>query len=335
MPHAKVRAAEASGGVITATQDQLDLERLRRFASVGLCPWCLSDFAGATPARGEIKCPACSQPVRIEEGVVLAVKGEREGARMRGWATGIAEDMDGKAASYANKYERRTRASAGFFVRRELALELAGPAPGRVLEPGCGPGVVAPLLSSQGLETYGLDLSAGQLRTAAASDPRSLYVQGDLRSLPYKAGVFDTVMLLGVLEYVEVPEQVLRELARVMTPKGRLIVTVPNSIGLVRLWTQHVYLRLSRLAKRLLGRPVPAYSRRLYSAHALRSLLAGANLRCSDTRFFDIVLAAPPFDRLLSNDPPILAAFLERRLRGPLRTMASSQIIMSAAKADS
>lgn len=320
---------------MTATQDNLDIERLRRFASVGLCPWCHSDFTGAAPAEGKIKCPACSQPVRVEEGVILAIKPEQESPGAHGWAAGIAEDMDGKAASYVNKYERRTRASAGFFVRRELALELAGPTPGRVLEPGCGPGVVSPLLSDQGLEAFGLDLSAGQLRTAAASDPRSLYVQGDLRSLPYKTGVFDTVMLLGVLEYVEEPEQVLRELARVMSHRGRLIVTVPNSLGLARLWTQHVYLRLSRLAKRLLGRPVPAYSRRLYSAQTLRSLLASAGLRCGDTRFFDIVLAGPPLDRLLSADPPVLAAFLERHLRGPLRTLLSSQIIVSAARADS
>jgi SAM-dependent methyltransferase len=317
---------------VTATSDNLDIARLRRFASVGLCPWCRSDFAGAAPAEGEIKCPACSRPVHVEQGVVLAMKAERESAGARGWATGIAEDMDDKAASYVDKYQRRTRASAGFFTRRELALELAGSAPGRVLEPGCGPGVVSPLLSDRGVEAYGLDLSAGQLRTAAARDSRSLYVQGDLRSLPYSAGVFDTVMLLGVIEYVEEPEQVMRELARVMTGTGRLIVSVPNSLGLARLWTQYAYLPLSRLAKRLLGKPVPAYSRRLYSAQTLHSLLASAGLRCGDTRFFDIVVAGPPFDRLLGTNPPMFAGYLERRLRGPLRTALSSQIIMSAIK---
>jgi ubiquinone/menaquinone biosynthesis C-methylase UbiE len=240
--------------------------------------------------------------------------------------------MDGKSASYVVKYDQLTRESSAFFTRRDLALELAGPTPGRVLEPGCGPGVVSPILARRSIETHGVDVSAGQLRTAAARDPLSLYVQGDLRALPYRDSAFTTVMLLGVLEYIENPERVLRELGRVMAEKGRLIVSVPNATGLPRRWTHHAYLPLTRLAKRALGRPVPAYYRCLYTAASLTILLEATGFRVDQARFFDVMLAAPPLDRLFGNDPPKLAGYLEKRLHGPLRTVLSTQLMVGAIK---
>ncbi len=247
-----------------------------------------------------------------------------------GWAAGIAADMDSKSDTYVDKYDRRTRASNGFLIRRERALEMAGDAPGRVLEAGCGPGVVSPILSERGIDTHGVDLSAGQLQTAAERDPNTLYVQGDLERLPYRSGMFDTIMLLGVFEYVERPESVARELARVMKPGGRLVVSVPNARGLERLWTHYAYLPFSRLAKRTLGRPVSAYSRRLYSLNSLAALLERAGLHVEQTSFFDVVLAAPPLDRLLGDGTPRIATSLEKRLHGRLRRLLASQIIVSA-----
>ncbi len=239
-------------------------------------------------------------------------------------------DMDAKSETYVNKYERCTRASSGFFRRRELALEMAGPTPGRVLEPGCGPGVVAPLLAEQGVDTHGVDLSVGQLATAARRDPLTLYVQGDLETLPYRDDTFDTVVLLGVFEYLDQPGSVALELARVLRPGGRLIMSVPNSRGFGRRWSHNVYLPLSTLAKRALGRPVSDYGRKLYSSKGLTRLLERAELRVGEMRFFDLVLAPPPLDRMLRHSTPRLAERLERDLRGRLRQALAGQIMVSA-----
>jgi ubiquinone/menaquinone biosynthesis C-methylase UbiE len=297
-------------------------------------------------AGGALSCPHCSREIRVQTGVVLALAGERArevavlapgpgagASPLQGWAAGMAADMDGKAATYATKYERITRASAGFLARRELALSLAGSSPGRVLEPGCGPGVISRVLAQRDVETHGVDLSAGQLRTAAANDPRTLYVQGNLMALPYRTGTFDTIILIGVLEYLERPDIVMREIARVLTAAGRFIVSVPNAASPVRMWTQYAYLPSTRLLKRLLRRPVAAYSRRLYSLHGLVRLLDGAGLRLETSRFFDVVLAGPPLDRLLADRPPRLADRLERLPEGPLRPFVSGQIIVSATPA--
>jgi ubiquinone/menaquinone biosynthesis C-methylase UbiE len=322
---------------MTNAGDQ-DLHHLRRFASVGLCPRCWGELQDVAVSEAGLVCPKCSYNVCESAGVVTALPigelGASETAEpagdSEGWAAGIAADMDAKSDTYVDKYERRTRASAGFFTRREHALEMAGGTPGRVLEAGCGPGVVAPMLSDLGVDTHGVDLSAGQLQTAARRDPRTLYVQGDLERLPYRSGMFDTIMLLGVFEYVERPESVARELARVMKTEGRLIVSVPNARGLERLWVHYVYLPSSRLAKRMLGKPVPSYSRRLYSLGTLAALLEKAGLRIEQARYFDVVLAAAPLDRLLGDGMPRVATSLEKRLQGRLRRVMTSQIIVSA-----
>jgi ArsR family transcriptional regulator len=49
---------------------------------------------------------------------------------------------------------------------------------------------------------------------------------GDLEELAFPAARFDTALLFNVLTEVERPERALAELARVLRPGGRLVVTV-------------------------------------------------------------------------------------------------------------
>ncbi len=45
--------------------------------------------------------------------------------------------------------------------------------------------------------------------------------------LPWDDGRFDTAILSSVLEHVHRPEQLLREVARILSPGGRLVMNVP------------------------------------------------------------------------------------------------------------
>jgi SAM-dependent methyltransferase len=53
-------------------------------------------------------------------------------------------------------------------------------------------------------------------------------------NLPFGDSLFDTVVLIHALEFAGRPHRLLRELWRVMAPAGRLVVVVPNRIGI---WT--------------------------------------------------------------------------------------------------
>lgn len=101
-------------------------------------------------------------------------------------------------------------------VRRYLD---ALPASARVLDAGCGEGVI--------VEEY-----AGRMAiTGVDANYQSAHVkQGSLGALPFPDGSFDNVLCLDVLEHLSFEEQprALAELHRVLKPGGELFVSVPN-----------------------------------------------------------------------------------------------------------
>jgi ubiquinone/menaquinone biosynthesis C-methylase UbiE len=99
----------------------------------------------------------------------------------------------------------------------------------RTLDVGIGTGILAELGATRASEWVGLDYSESMLRRAERKIGRlglervSLR-QGDARHLPYEDGSFDAVVSSFMLPHMAVPEkpEVLREMARVLRPGGRL-----------------------------------------------------------------------------------------------------------------
>jgi ubiquinone/menaquinone biosynthesis C-methylase UbiE len=96
--------------------------------------------------------------------------------------------------------------------------------PELVLEEGCG---ISPLLTRSDRIVYS-DLSFTALKILKRTHRRGCYVVADAIHLPFKAGVFSHTVSSEVLEHLEDDQQALKELARVLKPQGRLIVTFPH-----------------------------------------------------------------------------------------------------------
>jgi SAM-dependent methyltransferase len=62
----------------------------------------------------------------------------------------------------------------------------------------------------------------------------SCAVQADEAALPFTEALFDQAMLAHSLEFAEAPRKLLRELWRVLSPAGELVLIVPNRLGV---WT--------------------------------------------------------------------------------------------------
>ena len=110
---------------------------------------------------------------------------------------------------------------------RHIRFLSAGLPPGaRVLDVGCGRGVVLGPLAERGFEAHGVEISEHATRGA---DPRaSIRIAGDLVEAGYEKDSFDQIVIWHVLEHLRQPLETLEECRRILKPGGRLVVAVPN-----------------------------------------------------------------------------------------------------------
>lgn len=100
---------------------------------------------------------------------------------------------------------------------------------GRFLDYGCGPGRFLELVETRCTECHGVDVDEPMIREAAARLPRVRLGTIDLDGkCAYPDGYFDTAALLEVIEHVPDERATLAEVARVLRPGGRLMLTTPH-----------------------------------------------------------------------------------------------------------
>lgn len=108
---------------------------------------------------------------------------------------------------------------------------------GRYLDIGCGTGtaVVNLSLSERIEEAHGSDISIGMLRVcrknARTAGAKTILTQSDAQSLPYRDESFDFITCHAILHHVPHPEEVLREVHRLLKPGGRALVFEPTRYG--------------------------------------------------------------------------------------------------------
>lgn len=109
-----------------------------------------------------------------------------------------------------------------------VALSGAG-AGDRVLDVACGPGFLTMAFGARCREVVGLDATPEFVaRASEEADERGLshvsFVLGDADRLDFDSGSFDIVSCRAAFHHFPEPERVLREMARVARPGGRLLV---------------------------------------------------------------------------------------------------------------
>jgi 2-polyprenyl-3-methyl-5-hydroxy-6-metoxy-1,4-benzoquinol methylase len=130
--------------------------------------------------------------------------------------------------------------------RREFLLEHVGATPKDVLDVGCAGGYIAVLLGQAGHRVVGLELNQRM-----ADEARSLgveVIECDVEGpLPLSDSCVDIVHACEVIEHLFDTEGFLRELHRLLRPRGILILSTPNLNSLVN------------RARVLVGRPLPMW----------------------------------------------------------------------------
>ena len=182
-------------------------------------------------------------------------------------------------------------------VREQLPCEA-------FLDAGCGDGrYLAALAAELPPRRAGVDLSGRILETAAAR-VRADFRQASLETLPFEDGAFDLVLCTQVIEHVPRPDVAVFELARVLRPGGRLVISTDNERNLVSQALNAPRtlavgtLRLRGARGRIESPATP------YAPPAFRTLLeaGGFAVERVETFRFHLMwpLAAPPFTRALN-----------------------------------
>src|SRR5205807_8853890 len=73
---------------------------------------------------------------------------------------------------------------------------------GRVLDVGCGTGVLASRLLELGYEVVGIDPSEGMLRVLRRRAPEARAVRGSGTDLPFEDGEFDTAVSVATMHHI-------------------------------------------------------------------------------------------------------------------------------------
>lgn len=102
----------------------------------------------------------------------------------------------------------------------------------RVLEVGFGSGVTFLNLHEKYREIHGLDLTADINQVKRVFDERHIKTElcnGSVLEMPYADGMFDTVLLISILEHLQPSDQprAFAEIRRVLKPGGQVIYGVP------------------------------------------------------------------------------------------------------------
>ena len=100
------------------------------------------------------------------------------------------------------------------------------------LDLGCGFGRHFDFLKDK-KSVVGLDLNLKSLKVASTNNPGSVFIKGHMEKLPFSEGFFSIIYAIYSLEHVYNLEAVTREIKRILTKDGQLLVGLPAEGGLL------------------------------------------------------------------------------------------------------
>jgi SAM-dependent methyltransferase len=150
-------------------------------------------------------------------------------------------DFDEFAGDYSRHVDQAVAFSGqsqGFFLEAKarhliaiLRERFGAAATPRVLEIGCGPGLMQRRVHGDGRRVWGIDTSLALLAKAGRSGSDAPLIAADGGCAPFPDGCFDLAFAVCVLHHVA-PErrpQVLAEMARVVRPGGLVAIWEHNA----------------------------------------------------------------------------------------------------------
>jgi SAM-dependent methyltransferase len=280
-------------------------------------------------SRGLSARPAFERPVKSEE---------------------LTRYFDAVSSTYFDRYLEQSPGGYALRVRKQRVLELLNYPSGKVLDVGCGPGVMVSELLKLGWEVWGVDASPGMIQQCKknfADSGRAHFLVADAAELPFAAEFFDLVICMGVIGSVQSSAPVLTEVSRVTAKNGTLLVSFPNLLSPYALWKIAIFYPLVALLRPLYyglrgrSRPASLYNGTLwrkfqapillfaglYTARFSSQQLYRLGSKVTEIIHFNFNIFLSPLDELFPRFCLRAAEKLERLRFGRLKWLGSGFIV--------
>lgn len=169
----------------------------------------------------------------------------------------VPEEIASMFDSVASRYDMMDALMTGGLnnVWMVALRKAVAPHPGeRILDLAAGTGTSSAALAKGGAEVVACDLSEGMIEVGRQRHPEIEFVHGNAMDLDFEDGTFDAVTISWGLRNIPDPGLALREMMRVVRPRGRLVVlefSTPTSRvcrGLYNAYQSTVMPALARVA---------------------------------------------------------------------------------------
>jgi len=258
----------------------------------------------------------------------------------------VIQHFDGMAVNgdWSKLYDKNPddMINYSFRIRRQRVVEMLEPilrSGMRVLDVGCGTGIMAPFVLSKKAHYQGVDLSANMIQEAKkrysgnqTSEGSVTFTVADVEKMPFADAHYDVLMALGLLEYFENPQRVTNEIVRMVKPGGSIIVSVPNVLcadAISSVLLSPILTTPVSLIKRIRGvdKKQTKYCHHKYYAGGFDRLFLSRGFRKTGEMYYNLEAAFYPLRRLFPKLALRIKQSIEPYQHGPLRALATAYIV--------
>jgi ubiquinone/menaquinone biosynthesis C-methylase UbiE len=203
-------------------------------------------------------------------------------------------------------------------LRVDAALRALAPGK-RLLDVGCGTGLLSLAVRDKFHEIHGVDVAEAAVIAARARGQMAQRIDLNSEPLPFPSEFFDAVTMLAVLPYVYDPVHALRECHRVLRPGGKLVLSAANMRTVGKLVSTYVLGRFPSTSKGP-GVGYDGGALHYFCSWNLANLLKNAGfsvVRANGTHF------RPSFLRHFPTRLPLVSQFLREFLAGEIMLEAT------------
>lgn len=99
---------------------------------------------------------------------------------------------------------------------------------GKLLDVGCGFGLFLEMAKEAGFKVYGVEMEKETVKAVQEKFGLKNIYQKNIKEIGFPERYFDVITLFDILEHLENPEVILKELKKLLKPNGVLVVQSPN-----------------------------------------------------------------------------------------------------------